>query len=289
MIRREYRFAGLEFAVSMPEDMVYENEYRLTAFRTEETKDPILLRVEKAAELTPPSGTCVESQSSFCIYREGEDQIRYIGTPNRSWEDAWQRAALRGKTIDVQLREDRFPGRIGTKPVLDAMMAEHLLLQKQGFVFHCSYIDRDGKAILFTAPSQTGKSTQAELWKKYRNAQIVNGDRAAVRIVDGAVMAEGIPFSGSSDYCENKSLPILAIVYLGQAPVTALRKLRGYEAFSRIWEGISVNTWDREDMEKAADAVMAVAKCVPVYHMACTPDESAVEVLEQELRKLVSE
>ena len=65
-------------------------------------------------------------------------------------------------------------------------------------------------------------------------------------------------------------------------------ELRGYEAFSRIWEGISVNTWDREDMEKATDTVMEVAKRIPVYHMPCTPDEAAVEALEQELRKLVS-
>lgn len=289
MIRREYKFAGLEFAVSMPENMSYESEYRLEPFQTEETKDPFLIRVEKVRELTPPTGTCVESQAYFCIYRDEDAQIRYVGTHRKFWEDAYQRICFRGKTIDVQLLEDRVPERIGTKPVLDAMMPEHLLMQNRGFLFHCSWIEWNGKAILFTAPSQTGKSTQAELWKKHRNAQILNGDRAAVRIVEDTVMAEGIPFCGSSDYCENKSMPIRAIVYLGQAPVTTVRKLRGYEAFSRIWEGISVNTWDREDLEKATDTVMEVAKCIPVYHMPCTPDEAAVAALERDLRKPVSE
>lgn len=288
MIQRNYRFAGLEYAVSMPDEMLYENEYRLTPFRTEDANNPFRLVVRKVDALTPPSGTCVERQPYFCIYQEEDCQIRYIGTPRKTWEDAYQRVSLKGKTIEVQLLEERFPDRIGMKPVLESMMLEHLLVQNHGFVFHCSYIHWNGKAILFTAPSETGKSTQADLWNKYRGAEIINGDRAAVRIVDGTIMAEGIPFSGSSNYCENRSLPIQAIVYLGQAPVTTIRKLRGYEAFSRIWEGISVNTWDREDMEKVTDIVMQVAQTIPIYHMPCTPDEAAVTVLEQELRKLVT-
>ena len=99
-------------------------------------------------------------------------------------------------------------------------------------------------------------------------------------------MAEGIPFAGSSTYCKNRSLPIEAIVHLGQAPVTTIRRMRGYESFCRIWEGVSVNTWDKEDVELVSDVVQKVAEQIPVFHMPCTPDESAVIVLEQELRKL---
>ena len=207
MMQRKYRFAGLEFSVSMPENMAYENEYRLEPFRTEETETSFQLAVRKVDALTPPSGICVESQAYFCIYRDEETQLRYIGTPQKSWEEAHQRVALRGKTIDVQLRQDRYPERIGTKPVLDAMMPEHLIIQNEGFLFHCSYIERDGNAILFTAPSGTGKSTQAELWKKYRNAQIINGDRAAIRIVDGTVMAEGTPSPEVPTIVKTKACP----------------------------------------------------------------------------------
>ena len=80
-------------------------------------------------------------------------------------------------------------------------------------------------------------------------------------------------------------LPLEAIVYLGQAPVTTIRRMRGYEAFSRIWEGVSVNTWDKTDMELVSHVVQRIAQQVPVFHMPCTPDESAVDVLEQELKK----
>ena len=67
--------------------------------------------------------------------------------------------------------------------------------------------------------------------------------------------------------------------------MTSIRRLRGFEAFSRIWEGITVNTWNRKDMELASDIVSRIAGTVPVYHMPCTPDEAAVKVLEDALKK----
>jgi hypothetical protein len=170
--------------------------------------------------------------------------------------------------------------------VLNAIGAEHLIARAGGFIFHCAYIDIGGKAVLFTAPSGTGKSTQADLWQKYRNADIINGDRAAVRICDGVPTACGIPFAGSSQYCKNRDLPIAAIVYLSQAPENTLRSMKGYEAFLRIWEGVSVNTWDKTDLELVSAAVQTLAAQVPVFHLSCTPDESAVLTLEAALRKL---
>lgn len=288
MTQRYYRFAGLEFAVSMPEALAYTSENRLEPFRLDAATDPYRMTLERVEKLTPPEGECLVANPDLRVYRHPAGEIRYRGAVRDSWEEAYLRALYREKEIHVQLPADRYPGTVGTKTVLESMAAEHLTVQNHGFLFHCSYIDRNGKAVLFTAPSETGKSTQADLWNRYRGAEIINGDRAAVRIVDGRIMAEGIPFSGSSQYCLNRSLPVEAIVYLGQAPVTTIRRMRGYEAFARLWEGISVNTWDRKDLELASETVKTVAESVPVFHMPCTPDENAVAVLEEELRKLVN-
>lgn len=263
-------------------------ERSLAPFRVECAEDPHRFDVKIVDELSAPEGKLVIKNPSFCIYENGNQQIRYLATYEERWEAAHGRASHCGKLHEVQLKRSNYPNRVGVKSVLEAMAVEHLIARNNGFIFHCSYIDVGGRAILFTAPSETGKSTQAELWAKHRGAEIINGDRAAVRMVNGVLMAEGIPFAGSSTYCKNRSLPILAIVYLGQAPVTTIRKMRGYEAFSRIWEGVSVNTWDRTDMELVSGVVKQVAESVPVFHMPCTPDESAVIALENALGKLVT-
>lgn len=289
MTERYYRFAGLEIAVQHPKDMPLLHENRLEPFRAEAVTTPHTFRFRKVDALTAPAGECVFRQPSFWVYEEPEAEVRYLGVMNNGWNNANLRAEHRGKDHLIELKASWCQNQLAGKILLEALAAEHLLAEAGGIVFHCSFIDHNGKAVLFTAPSETGKSTQADLWNRYRAAEIVNGDRAAIRITEeGRILAEGIPFSGSSTHCKNRSLPLEAIVYLGQAPRTTIRKMRGYEAFSKLWEGVTVNTWNRKDIERASDTVRQIAEKIPVFHMPCTPDESAVSVLEQELKKLVS-
>lgn len=285
-MEKNYCFAGLELSVCTRDEWMYEDDRVLAPFRVDSVTDPHRFAFDFVDSLTPPSGTLLATMDNFVEYRQEDAFIRYIGAVNGDWTVAYIRACHKGKDHTVQMKRDTYPAGLGPKAVLNAIQAEHLIARNHGFVFHCSYIDREGKAILFTAPSETGKSTQADLWHQYRNAEIINGDRAAVRLVDGVLMAEGIPFAGSSVYCKNRSLPVEAIVYLAQAPQTTIRRLRGVEAFRRIWEGVSVNTWDKEDMSAVMDTVTRLTEQVPVYYMPCTPDETAVEALEQALRKV---
>lgn len=275
----------MEVCVDIPDKWMYGDDRQLAPFRVACTECPHIYDFKPVDCLTAPSGKLEILFPGVRIYREGESYVRYIGTVESGWENAYIRVQHTKTRTHVQVRIPEQITCIGVKTVLNAMAAEHLIAGNRGFVFHCSYIDVGGKAILFTAPSETGKSTQADLWAKHRGAEIINGDRAAIRLVGDTLMAEGIPFAGSSQYCKNRSLPIEAIVYLGQAPKTTIRKLRGYEAFSKIWEGVSVNTWNTEDMDLVSGVVQKVAEQIPIYHMPCTPDEAAVIALEETLRK----
>jgi len=268
--------------------LFFENEYRLTPFRIDKTEPDWVLTLEAKDQLSAPEGNLVSNKENLHFWVENGRGIHYIDVRAKDWSQAAVRVDVYRNVNHAEVKRDRFSSYIPVKYVLKCMMAEHMIARNHGFVFHCSYINKGGKAILFTAPSETGKSTQAELWNKYRGTEIVNGDRAAVRLADGILLAEGIPFAGSSEYCKNQSLPIEAIVYLQQAPGTTIHKLRGYEAFARIWEGVSVNTWDRMDMKLVSAVVQKAAAELPVFHLSCTPDETAVTVLEEALRKQVN-
>lgn len=284
-MEKYYSFAGVDIAVSVPDDRMYPEDRALTPFRVASVSDPHRFSYEITQALTPPVGPCIADVSGFRVYREGEGQVRYIGSVAEGWERAYIRASHQGREHRVQVLADQIPGRIGVKTVLNSIAGEHLVAEQGGVVFHCSYIDWHGTAILFTAPSGTGKSTQAELWKQLRGAQIINGDRAVIRWMDGKAYACGIPFSGSSPYCENRTLPLKAIVYLAQAPETSVSRLRGVRAFGRIWEGCSINTWDPVDMDRISRTVQQIATHVPVFYLPCTPDESAVAALERALKE----
>ncbi len=236
-------------------------------------------------ELPPAAGVCVFNDPARRVYRTGNALVTYIGSVGRSADDAYIRVVREGTRRTAQVKRSTVPDRIHAKTVLTAMEAEHIIVEYGGFLLHASCIEVNGEAILFTAPSGTGKSTQAALWEKYRGAEVINGDRIAVCMGENGAEARGVPFAGSSGISKSRRLPLRAIVHLAQAKATTVVPLGGYRAFRYLWEGCSVYTWDRTDVSMCADTVQQVLARVPMYHMACTPDETAVAALETALRK----
>lgn len=160
---------------------------------------------------------------------------------------------------------------------------EEGLLEKNAFILHSSFVSWQGKGILFTAPSGTGKSTQAELWRLYENAEVYNGDRTVIRKIDDIYHGFGSPFAGSSGIYRNETSPIQAIIVLTQAPENHIERLTGKNAFLPLYRETLMNTWNPAYMEKMADLLMDVTASVPVYHLACRPDRSAVELVKESL------
>ncbi|MDD6644077.1 MAG: hypothetical protein PUF80_07635 [Firmicutes bacterium] len=168
--------------------------------------------------------------------------------------------------------------------VIAGMMIESLLLARESAILHSSVIAVDGQAILFTAPSGTGKSTQAELWRKHRNAEVLNGDRALLRFGNGKPLACGLPFAGTSGICNRFELPIRAIVFLSQAKENRIERMRPTAAVRALVSQISLHKWHAQDVQYAAGIALRLAECLPIYHLACLPEESAVECLEAAMK-----
>lgn len=163
------------------------------------------------------------------------------------------------------------------------MAFENPLLYYQAFILHSSFISWQNNGILFTAPSGTGKSTQADLWKKYEDADIYNGDRTIIRKIDGKYYGFGSPYAGSSGIYRNESAPIKAIVVIEQGPDNVIRRLHGREAFLPLFRETLMNTWNKEYMEKMTDLLMDAAYQIPVYHLSCRPDQDAVNTVKNEI------
>ena len=62
------------------------------------------------------------------------------------------------------------------------------VLQKDVLLFHSSALALDGQVYLFAAPSGTGKSTHARLWRETFGDRVVmvNDDKPLLKIAEGA-------------------------------------------------------------------------------------------------------
>lgn len=185
----------------------------------------------------------------------------------------------KGTVIALERLRDSF----GAGSAFRHLPLYRVLLKFDAFILHASYIVIDGQAILFSAPSETGKSTQAELWKNHRNARIVNGDRVIVRKTDKGWTAGGIYYSGTSEYCENVTAPVRAIVLLGQAKENSVQKCAGAEAFRRLFHECAYSPEYENDPAKIAELMAVLVNEADVIKLDCLPDESAVAALENYL------
>ena len=157
------------------------------------------------------------------------------------------------------------------------------LLTKKAAIMHASFIDIGGSAVLFSAPCGTGKSTQAELWRVHRNAEVINGDKAGIYFKNAKAYAGGVPFCGTSQMCKNRSLPLKAIVLLSQGKENVARRLNGFEALQGVINKIYLDLLAPLEKQMCIDFVIELLSSVPVISLQCTPDERAIEELEKML------
>lgn len=282
-MKRYYSYAGVNICIEGNDEWMYQDDRMLKSFRVDTLEDPDVFSFEVVDTLKKVDGMLVAHDAGFLEFEEENKRIRYIGSVSQSVENAYMRVEHNGKKHNVTIKKESLKDRIPVHTIYLALESERLMMHANAMIMHASYIEYKGKAVLFTAPSGTGKSTQADLWKKYRKSTILNGDRVAIQNKNGQFFACGVPFAGSSNICVNKTLPLACVVSLGQAENTTIREINGFEAFLNLYEGSGILTWDKKHVAYISDFLDQLIKNVPIYKLDCTPDESAVMALEKKL------
>lgn len=190
-----------------------------------------------------------------------------------------------GKHVLIQYPSAYGSGVLDLQNCFYCLGFEEYLLQHNKLSIHAACIDSPSGGILFSGVSGIGKSTQADLWCKYRGARLINGDRPILSKEGKLWSAWGSPYAGSSKVYVNDSSSVTAIILLKQASTCTLRKLSLSEAFRGVWSGLTVRSWDAAFVEKASALTEELVTAVPIYEFSCTPDKEAVIFLEEELRK----
>ena len=199
--------------------------------------------------------------------------------------------------VPLYSRREPLPGRIQVElltsylPLLNSRLILRWLdlpgafLARGGLLLHASFVLYRDRAILFTAPKQTGKSTQAELWRRLRGARVLNGDRALLQPASRGWEAVGTPLCGTSGICRNARAPLAAVVILRQGPENRARRAAPAEAVRALISGAAYDPASRGAAETVLDLALPLAEAVPFFALTCRPDAGAVDCLEALLRE----
>ena len=189
------------------------------------------------------------------------------------------------KTIQCMYLEGKEEYLNYSRNILNHVGIENLLNASDGLLMHASFVEWQNEAILFCGPSGIGKSTQAKLWVEHENAEIINGDRAALRLIDEIWNAYGLPYAGSSGIYKNRRVPLKAIVVLQKDLKNSIEKLDPISAIKYLYSEITIHRWDRSFVSQNWEQCMKLLSTIPVYKLNCRVDKEAVETLKQELIK----
>lgn len=157
------------------------------------------------------------------------------------------------------------------------------LVDRGIILVHSSVLMVDGEAVMFLAPSGTGKSTHTRLWRKVYGDRVtmINDDKPLVKVSDDNggvhVTVYGTPWCGKHGIENNISAPVKALFLLKRNETNVVRKLTMHEAFPYV-----LNQTYRPDnaglMRKTLILSGNMASHVGLYELGCNMQEEAARV-----------
>ena len=269
-----YKIAGIVIkVVSEGINLIEELEYQRFKTTCQNENYTVDFRVVKELELGLGNITYQDEQN--IIYDDGK--YRYVNNRFliKKISDNYYNVFIKKCDNEVSNRE-----------MFNAMGFDVLLAKERKLILHASFIVYRNKAILFSAPSGTGKSTQADLWKKYvSSVEIINGDRAIIGIEDGDVKAYGLPYCGTSKITINQNFNLNTIVILRQGKINKLIELSAKDSYKYLYSQINWIGWDKKLQINILDLLEKVVSSIKIYYFECLPEQSAVEMLKTMIAK----
>lgn len=256
--------------------------FNLSKFKTDEIPE-YHYHIDIVDDIAIDDKNFIVNKQAIKIVKNGDLETRYLALPGDNKFYAKCKETTQSHTEIIYCRD--YLKYLDSDTVFNSLLSlERRMNSYKNYILHSSYIVYQDYAILFTAPSGTGKSTQADLWKKYRGIEIINGDRTLLTKDSDQFYANGWPICGSSKICHNRRYPLKAIVMLEQGPTNVIRELTGIEKTRRLLKEITINYHNQEYLDNALDFVGQLIKELPIVTLTCTMSQEAVEILDDYLK-----
>ena len=158
-------------------------------------------------------------------------------------------------------------------------LCSYILNHANGTLFHSSSLAVDGKGYLFTAPSGTGKSTHARLWRETFGDRVItiNDDKPIVRCIDGIYYVYGTPWNGKHGLDNDIRVPISAICEIYQSKENKIEKVTPTDmlmvAFSQ-----TLRPTEKSAMDKYLTFIDGLLKSVNLYKLGCNISVDAAKL-----------
>lgn len=153
------------------------------------------------------------------------------------------------------------------------------LMERDIFLFHGSAIAVDGRAVLFTAKSGTGKSTHTKLWREVfgDRAMMINDDKPLLKINEENVQVCGTPWDGKHRISTNSIVPLEAICILERGEKNEICAITPRQALPMLLQQ-SHRSADPAVIARMMQVIDKLSSRVRFYRLRCNMDPEAAQV-----------
>lgn len=162
-------------------------------------------------------------------------------------------------------------------PILRMAGAHHMLM------LHSSSVLYKDQLILFSAPAEVGKSTQARLWCEEYGATPINGDLNLLKLEGDTVKAYGIPWCGTSEIYSEKTYNVSAIVFLSQSPENKVISLTDSDKALALVKRSIEPILDEETLDRNLEIAKGISEPIQVKLFFCNMEKEAATKLHSAL------
>ena len=147
------------------------------------------------------------------------------------------------------------------------------------FLMHGSCVAVDGAAYLFCAPSGTGKSTHARLWRELlgERAAMVNDDKPLVRVLGEGAVAYGTPWDGKHRLSNDVAVPLRAVCLLSRGEDNHIEQVPVAGAYPALLRHV-YRPLDSTALALTLGLVDRLVACVDLWRLQCNTDIEAAEL-----------
>jgi len=275
-----YEIAGLKLCIAHD---CSRNFKRLKPFESFFTGRPdIEIKFQSSGSLAAPSYSapgydaiswhteCSSDKTLTYVFLKRSGRTEYIIDARNDWSD-----------ITILHRKGSKKAERNLCYFLGSYIISNKIIFHGGFVIHASAVSYNGKGIVFTAASGTGKSTHASMWRKYFNACIINDDCPVIKYENDNIFVHGTPWSGAKNRAMQACSPLSAIIILEQADHNSIRELSNKEAIPLCMPRIFLPYHNPVLMDTALQNIEKAIGAIPKYLLKCRADREATELVQQ--------
>jgi len=154
----------------------------------------------------------------------------------------------------------------------------------RALLVHACGILRGGQALVFTGPSEAGKTTIASLCGERRNGKVINDEMLLIsrpKQHDNVLKVQGIPIIGGHPQRLNVTAPLSCILLLKQSHKTKIRSINRTEAYLRLIRQIITPAYiglidKRSVLSLMVDFTDEVTRTIPIYELEFSLDSESL-------------